>query len=80
MTAIGGGVIVMLSCLVIETGPGCPPDVSVSLNVTLVVPAAVGVPEITPALLKVKPAGSVEPLARLQVRAPAPPLACKVTL
>jgi hypothetical protein len=42
------------------------------------VPVAVGVPEITPPLLRLKPLGSV-PEALLHVRAPAPPLACRVT-
>jgi hypothetical protein len=40
-------------------------------------PVAVGVPEITPPLLRLKPSGSV-PEAKLHVRAPAPPLACRV--
>jgi hypothetical protein len=42
------------------------------------VPVAVGVPEITPLLLRLKPLGSV-PEAKLHVRAPAPPLACRAT-
>jgi hypothetical protein len=46
----------------------------------LVVPVAVGVPLMTPALLKDKPAGSEDPLAKLHVSAPAPPLPCSVAL
>jgi hypothetical protein len=48
--------------------------------VKLEAPGVVGVPEIAPALLKERPAGSVEPEAKLQVSVPAPPLACKVAL
>jgi hypothetical protein len=46
----------------------------------LVVPAAVGAPEISPALLNERPAGSEEPLAKAQVSVPEPPLACKASL
>lgn len=73
-----GGAIVKLSCWVAETGPGCPCEASVAFTVKLPVPAVMGVPEITPALLNRRPAGSDEPLARLHVSEPAPPVACKV--
>jgi hypothetical protein len=43
-------------------------------------PAVLGVPEITPALLKERPAGSDEPDVRLHVSVPAPPLAFNVAL
>jgi hypothetical protein len=42
------------------------------------VPVAVGVPEIMPLLLRLKPLGRV-PEAKLHVTAPAPPLACSGT-
>jgi hypothetical protein len=48
----------------------------VIFTVKLTVPAAVGVPEIAPALLRESPAGSEEPLAKAHVTAPAPPLDC----
>ena len=66
--------------MVAETGPCCPPEASVAFTVNLVVPAAVGVPEIAPALLSESPAGSEEPLARAQVSEPAPPPPCNVAL
>jgi hypothetical protein len=50
------------------------------LTVSVVVPAAVGVPEIAPPLLKDRPAGSDEPDARLQLSVPTPPVPCKVAL
>ena len=53
---------------------------SVASSVKLNDPAVVGVPDITPALLNERPAGSEEPLAKVQVSAPAPPLACKFAL
>jgi hypothetical protein len=76
----GAGLIVRLSCCVAETGPGCPPEESVTFTVKDVVAGVVGVPEIAPELLKERPAGSVEPDAKLQVSVPAPPLACNVAL
>ena len=50
---------------------------SVTCTVKLDVPAAVGVPEITPAVLTVRPAGSV-PLARLHAKGGVPPVAVTV--
>jgi hypothetical protein len=50
------------------------------LTLKVVVPAAVGVPEIAPALLRERPAGSDEPDTRVQVRVLAPPVAFKVAL
>jgi hypothetical protein len=79
-TVIAGAATTMLSGSVTETGPCFAADWSVNLTVKLVVPAAVGVPEIAPALLKERPAGSEEPVARLHVSAPTPPLACNVAL
>ena len=40
--------------------------------------AVVGVPERTPAVLRVRPAGRVLPEVTVQVRAPVPPLAVRV--
>lgn len=50
---------------------------SVTLKVTLGAPAAVGVPEMTPVLERVSPAGS-DPESTVQVFAPLPPVASKV--
>ena len=66
---------VMLSCFV-AVSAGLPESATWTVKVD--VPVAVGVPEITPLLLRLKPLGSV-PEAKLHVRAPAPPLACRVT-
>jgi hypothetical protein len=74
------GFMVRLSCWVAERGPPCAPEESATFTVKLVVPAVVGVPEIAPVLLNERPAGSDELEARLQVRVPVPPLACKVAL
>lgn len=79
-TVIAGGATAMLRGSVTETGPCFAADWSVNLTVKLVVPAVVGVPEIAPVLLRERPPGSEEPVARLQVRVPTPPLACKVAL
>jgi hypothetical protein len=76
----GAGLIVRLSCCVAETGPGCPPDESVTFTVRVEVAAVAGIPESTPPLDKLSPEGSDEPVATLQVIVPAPPVACKVTL
>ena len=70
--ANGAGLIVMLSGFVAETGVGAE---SVTLTVKLEVPAVVGVPEIVPELLNDSPAGKDDPVAALQVSAPAPPAA-----
>lgn len=79
-TVSGAGTTVRLSCFVAVAEPSCEPEASVIFTEKLVEPAAVGVPEIAPALLKERPAGSEEPLARAHVTVPAPPLACKVAL
>ena len=50
---------------------------SVALTVNTLDPAAVGVPESTPAELKVRPPGKV-PVLTLQVYGPVPPVAAKV--
>ena len=73
--ARGAGLTVMLSCFV-AVSAGLPESATWTVKVD--VPVAVGVPEITPLLLRLKPLGSV-PEAKLHVRAPAPPLACRVT-
>src|SRR5690348_4058792 len=52
------------------------PPLSATLTVKLAVPGAVGVPEITPAALKVKPAGSAP--VEVHVLPPVPPLATRV--
>src|SRR5215471_2518918 len=68
---------VMLSVIVADLGGLAE---SVAPTVIADVPAAVGVPVIAPVLgFRVKPAGSV-PVARLQVTALIPPIACKVAL
>jgi len=74
------GLIVMLSFCVAESAPPWAPEESVTFAVKVVVAAVVGVPEIAPELLKERPAGRVEPDARLQASVPAPPVACKVAL
>lgn len=52
---------------------------SAACTVKLKVPAAVGVPVIAPAELRVKPAGSgFEPVARLQVIGVTPPVDARV--
>jgi hypothetical protein len=50
---------------------------SVAVTVNDGLPAAVGVPEIVPAVLKERPAGS-DPEVRAQVIVPAPPVDCNV--
>jgi hypothetical protein len=81
VTMVSGALaIIRLSCCVADTGPGWPCEESVTFTVKVLVPAAVGVPEIAPAALKESPAGSEEPLARFQMSEPAPPLACNVAL
>jgi hypothetical protein len=52
---------------------------SVALIVKVLFPAAVGVPESTPAELNIRPAGRV-PVLRLQVYGGVPPVAAKVRL
>ena len=54
-----------------------PLALSATCTVKLLVPAAVGVPLMTPALLKLKPAGSVPELTD-QVYGVVPPLAANV--
>jgi hypothetical protein len=69
--------IVRLNGVDTETGVGAE---SVTFTVKLEEPAAVGLPEIAPEPLRFSPAGSDEPVARLQVRAPMPPVAASVAL
>jgi hypothetical protein len=52
---------------------------SVTVTVKSALPAAVGVPEITPELLSVSPAGSA-PAVSVQVKGVTPPLAVRVSL
>lgn len=52
---------------------------SLAVTVKFEVPAAVGVPEIAPAVLMVNPAGK-EPLVTLRVMAPTPPLVCTLAV
>jgi hypothetical protein len=63
------GLIAMLSGLVAVA-----PELSCTRTVKLAFPAADGVPEITPAALKLSPAGSDPPLTD-HVYPPVPPLA-----
>jgi hypothetical protein len=69
--------MVRLSCVVTETGVDA---ASVTFTVKPVVLAAVGVPEIAPAVLRASPAGSDDPDAKLQVSVPVPPVAASVAL
>ena len=67
--------IAMLSAAVAVCGVGV--SESVTTTVKLVVPTKfpLGVPVITPALLKFKPTGRLLPDANFQMSAPAPPVA-----
>ncbi len=69
--------MVMLSCAVAEVGVDA---ASVTFTVKVDVPVAVGVPEIAPEPLRLSPAGSEEPVAKLQVSVPVPPVAASVAL
>jgi hypothetical protein len=55
-------------------------DESVTCTVKLVVPVAIGVPEITPLVLRERPGGNKVPPVRVQVYGWIPLLACKVWL
>jgi hypothetical protein len=55
-------------------------ELSVIFSVIVDTPDAVGVPEMTPALESVRPAGRVPPAARLQVIVPVPPVELSVVL
>ena len=70
----GAGTIEILSCCVAETGVEAE---SVTFTVKVELPGAVGVPEMTPPVLIVSPAGN-EPLETLQVSGATPPLAVSV--
>ncbi len=52
----------------------CGVPVSATFTVKYEVPVAVGVPEMPPVLVRVKPEGN-DPVSRLQVRVPVPPVA-----
>lgn len=68
----------MLSCFVADCGVGAE---SVTSTVKSVVPALVGVPEITPVLgSSVSPTGSSVPAITLQEKGAVPPLNCRVAL
>ena len=71
----GATVIAMLRMAVAVCGVGV--SESVTTAVKLVVPTKfpLGIPVITPALLKFKPAGRLLPDANFQVSVPAPPFA-----
>jgi hypothetical protein len=56
-----------------------PAAASVTVMLVLTVAATDGVPEITPAVLNVKPAGSALPAATVQVYGAVPPEATSVT-
>ena len=70
------GLIVMVSAWLAVWG-GVPESVAVAVNAKL--PAAVGVPEISPEPLKVKPPGKL-PLLTLQLTVPVPPEDASVVL
>jgi hypothetical protein len=55
-------------------------ELSVIFNVIVETPDAVGVPEMTPALERVRPVGRLPPDARLQVMGPLPPVELSVVL
>ena len=76
MVSVGGAApIINWNDLVVVWGVGG--VVSVTCTVKLDVPAAVGVPEITPAVLNERPAGSA-PLSRLHAMGDVPPVAVSV--
>jgi hypothetical protein len=56
-----------------------PAAASVTVMLVLTVPAAVGTPEIIPAVLSVKPAGRALPDATVQAKGGVPPVAFRVT-
>ena len=61
---------------------GCVSDrdnASVTFTVKFEVPVSVGVPEMVPSWFRARFAGS-DPLERLQIRVPVPPVACNVWL
>ena len=76
--AIGDGVAVNTppTVIVYEAVPG-QPSAAVASTVTVALPETVGVPDTTPVLLSVRPAGS-DPAARLKAYGAAPPLAVSV--
>ncbi|CAB4734619.1 unannotated protein [freshwater metagenome] len=81
-TALGSVDVVTLTAPLMTIVRDCRTNwlpLSVTRTVKLELPVAVGVPEITPAALRFRPAGRV-PLCRLQTLLPAPPVATKVWL
>ena len=52
---------------------------AITLTVKVLVPAVVGTPVSVPSECKLRPAGS-EPLSKLHVRAPTPPVACTISV
>ena len=77
-TVIGGAFTVIENWRCAESGVEAE---SVTFTVKVEVPEPVGVPEMAPALLKVKPAGSgPEPEAKLQASTPVPPVSVSVVL
>ena len=71
----GTGKIMRVTCCVALNGVT---EASVTLTVNVKLPMAVGVPERTPPVLRLRPAGRL-PLEVDQVSVPAPPAACSVT-
>jgi hypothetical protein len=76
----GAGLSVRVRDCVAESGPSFALDESVTFTLKGAGPAAVGVPEIVPALLNDSPAGNDDPVATLQVSFPAPSVAWRVVL
>jgi hypothetical protein len=70
---------VRLSCACAKAGPPGEDDESAACTVNVEVPETVGSPVIAPELPSDKPVGKA-PLAKLQVSAPAPPVAWRVAL
>ncbi len=59
VTLSGGSTTVMLRVALAEAAVGVCESVTVTVKVEVLVAVPVGVPEITPALLRVKPAGKL---------------------
>jgi hypothetical protein len=72
-----GVTTVIESCFWAESGVDAE---SVTFTVNVEAPAAVGVPEIFPEPLRLRPAGRDEPDATLHVSVPVPPVAASVAL
>ena len=75
---VGGGAAVVIVMLSVACAVCTGLLESVTRTVKLVVPVTVGVPEITPPVDSVNPAGNVEPDTNVQLYGPVPPPAVNV--